>query len=139
MVTVPENINTKRLDLTQQSETQHLDPDTFYQTIIDNNIFRPLNWEPLHREPDYRLLGTIIATDGHQATAYIQDLKSETLNTVSENTKQQPKGFKTIVGSRDFTEYSVTHFPYTRGSRYSRRTVLFKRCLCLLYASANYQ
>ena len=74
---VPENVDT------QEPETQHSDPDAFYQTIIDNNIFRPLNWEPPHREPDYRLLGTIIAADGHEATAYIQDRKSETMYAVS--------------------------------------------------------
>ena len=73
----PENVDT------QLPETQHSDPEAFYQTIIDSNIFRPLNWEPPHRESDYRLLGTILAADGHQGTAYIQDLKSETLNTVS--------------------------------------------------------
>ena len=36
----------------------------FYRTIVDNNLFRPLGWcLPRKKEP-YRLLGTILPTDG---------------------------------------------------------------------------
>ena len=55
---------------------QQVDLDAFYQTIIDNNIFRPLNWEPPQREPAYTLIGTAVATAGNTATAYIQEHKS---------------------------------------------------------------
>ena len=56
---------------------QQVDLDAFYQTIIDNNIFRPLNWEPPQREPAYTLIGTAVATAGNTATAYIQERKSD--------------------------------------------------------------
>ena len=36
----------------------------FYRTIIDNNIFRPLGWAPPCRGEPYRLIGTILPTDG---------------------------------------------------------------------------
>ncbi len=34
--------------------------ETYYQTIIDNNLFRPLGWTPSRRVEPYRLLGTIL-------------------------------------------------------------------------------
>lgn len=38
-------------------------PQAFYQTIIDNNLFRPLGWrQPVHR-PHYQLIATITGTD----------------------------------------------------------------------------
>ena len=61
---------------------QQRDPDAFYQTIIDNNIFRPLNWKPTQKAPTYILLGTIIPTDGGTATAYIQGHSSGPLHIV---------------------------------------------------------
>lgn len=36
----------------------------FYQTIIDNNLFRPLGWRPSVPPPAYRLLGTIMPSEG---------------------------------------------------------------------------
>ena len=37
--------------------------ETYYQTIIDNNLFRPLGWRPpVPREP-YRLIGTVLSRD----------------------------------------------------------------------------
>lgn len=39
------------------------DSVAYYQTIIENNLFRPLGWRPpVPREP-YRLLGTVVARD----------------------------------------------------------------------------
>ena len=38
---------------------------TFYRTIIDNNLFRPLGWTPPRPREPYRLLGTIIPTVGN--------------------------------------------------------------------------
>lgn len=77
------NLDTQKVVPPKHTETEYTDPEAYYQIIIDNNIFRPLNWEPERREPDYSLIGTIVAADGQRATAYIQDRKSETLNTVS--------------------------------------------------------
>ena len=36
----------------------------FYRTIVDNNLFRPLGWRPPRPKSPYRLIGTIIPTDG---------------------------------------------------------------------------
>jgi len=36
----------------------------FYRVIIDNNLFRPLGWTPPRQSFPYRLIGTLIATDG---------------------------------------------------------------------------
>ncbi len=62
--------------LSKGEESQGVDPEAFYQAIIDNNIFRRLNWQPPQRESAYTLLGTAVATDGSSATAYIQERKS---------------------------------------------------------------
>lgn len=73
----------KRERLSKQTDTQQVNLDAFYQTIIDNNIFRPLNWKPPQRESAYTLLGTAIAADGSSATAYIQERKSDRFYAVS--------------------------------------------------------
>ena len=65
------------------TDRQSADLDAFYQTIIDNNLFRPLNWEPPLRDSAYLLLGTIIASDGSRAKAYIQARESEQFYAVS--------------------------------------------------------
>ena len=36
------------------------DSKAYYQTIIDNNLFRPLGWMPPRRIEPYRLIGTIL-------------------------------------------------------------------------------
>ena len=36
----------------------------FYRTIVDNNLFRPLGWRPPRKKEPYRLIGTLIPTDG---------------------------------------------------------------------------
>lgn len=35
----------------------------FYRTIVDNNLFRPLGWQPPRKSEPYRLIGTILPTD----------------------------------------------------------------------------
>ncbi len=64
-----------------------MDIDAYYQTIIDKNIFRPLNWEPPQRVSRYTLLGTAIATDRSSAEAYIQERESNQFYTVSVESK----------------------------------------------------
>lgn len=56
----------------------------FYQTIVDNNLFRPLGWRlPRKREP-YRLLGTRTPTDGKsEAQAILQSTTDGRIYTVS--------------------------------------------------------
>ena len=36
------------------------DTETYYSTIIDNNLFRPLGWTPLRPREPYRLIGTLL-------------------------------------------------------------------------------
>ncbi len=79
---------------------QQVDPEAFYQTIIDNNIFRPLNWEPPLHESAYTLLGTAIATDGSSATAYIQERKSNRFYAVSVGQQVGTMTVKTITPKR---------------------------------------
>lgn len=55
------------------------DSFAYYQTIIDNNIFRPLGWTPPHPVESYRLIGTILPTDTHIPPKAI--LQSTTGNT----------------------------------------------------------
>lgn len=52
----------------------------FYRTIIENNIFRPLGWMPPKPAPVYRLLGTVISTDGTSLQAILQEIASERLH-----------------------------------------------------------
>ena len=54
-------------------------PVSYYQTIIDNNIFRPLGYTPPVQRPQYELIGTITGT--HQK-AFILDKLSQKLYTV---------------------------------------------------------
>lgn len=39
------------------------DSETYYRTIIDNNLFRPLGWSPPPPIEPYRLIGTKLARD----------------------------------------------------------------------------
>lgn len=91
------NQGTKRSALPKLTDTQKVDPDAFYQTIIDNNIFRPLDWEPVQHESTYRLLGTAIATDGSSAKAYIQERKSDRFYAVSVGEQVGKMTVKTIT------------------------------------------
>ena len=52
--------------------------ETFYQTIIDNNLFRPLGWTPPRVREPYRLLGTLLPRDANTSPkAIIQSTASE--------------------------------------------------------------
>ncbi len=90
----------KRARLSKQTNTQQVDPDAFYQTIIDNNIFRLLNWKPPQRESAYTLLGTAIAADGSTATAYIQERESNRFYAVSVGQQVGEMTVKTITPKR---------------------------------------
>ncbi len=57
-------------------------PNEFYQLIVDNNIFRPLGWRPPQKTPQYTLIGTTIASDGSNATAFIVERQSNQFHTV---------------------------------------------------------
>ena len=57
-----ENKEQSRYTPAQDSLTQFRETE-FYQTIIDNNLFRPLGWRPARPRYPYRLLGTLIPKD----------------------------------------------------------------------------
>ncbi len=40
-----------------------LQDTAFYRTIVDNNLFRPLGWQPPRKSEPYRLISTILPTD----------------------------------------------------------------------------
>ena len=66
-----------------QQRTDPLDNDDFYQTIVDNNLFRPLGWRPpKKRNSDYQLLGTM-TNSGMPAKAILQHHTSKRTYTVS--------------------------------------------------------
>ncbi|MDE0017844.1 MAG: hypothetical protein OXU51_16800 [Candidatus Poribacteria bacterium] len=46
-----------------QQPSPVFDSESFYRTIIDNNLFRPLGWTPPRPVEPYQLLGTILPTD----------------------------------------------------------------------------
>ncbi len=56
----------------------------FYRTIVDNNLFRPLGWRPPRPKSLYRLIGTIIPTNGEtQPQAILQATASNKTHTVT--------------------------------------------------------
>lgn len=58
----------RRVQRTPQSV---FDPETYYRTIIENNLFRPLGWRPPRPIEPYRLIGTKLATDANTPTQAI--------------------------------------------------------------------
>jgi len=57
----------------QRTPPRVLDAEAYYQTIIDNNLFRPLGWTPPRPIEPYRLIGTVLARDENTpAEAIIQ-------------------------------------------------------------------
>jgi len=48
----------------EDADSSFQDSD-FYRTLIDNNLFCPLGWTPPRPRNPYRLLGTILPTDGN--------------------------------------------------------------------------
>ena len=99
-----------RLHTSKSEMSQPFDPNAFYQTIIDNNIFRSLNYKPKQREPVFTLLGTSIATNGNTATAYIKDRQSERFHIVKVG---DPLGESTV---QEITSKRVT-LTTKKGSR----------------------
>lgn len=49
------------------------DSESFYRTIIENNLFRPLGWSPPRPKEPYRLIGTVLPRSANTPpTAIIQ-------------------------------------------------------------------
>ncbi len=56
----------------------------FYRTIINNNLFRPLGWQPSRPREAYRLLGILIPNDGQtEAQAILQSTTAGTTHIVN--------------------------------------------------------
>ena len=49
----------------RQTPPPVFETETFYRTIIDNNLFRPLGWRPPRPIEPYRLMGTILPIDAN--------------------------------------------------------------------------
>lgn len=62
---IPEPIKVSEPRRVQRTPQSVFDAEAYYQTIIDNNLFRPLGWRPPRPIEPYRLLGTVLATDAH--------------------------------------------------------------------------
>lgn len=88
METTVVNMNTSGVQLNQETDayqiSKHISDRTgsneksndntdYYQVIVDNNLFRPLGWTPPNKEPEYRLIGTSIDTNGTYSEAFIEE------------------------------------------------------------------
>ena len=72
-----------RLSATTSTKTEKSTTlESFYQTIIDNNIFRPLGWQPPRKQPDYTLIGTAVSQNVTDSKAFILDRRSHQLHIV---------------------------------------------------------
>jgi len=66
-----ENLTPQRQGIADRYQRRHRTPDPltdfqntdFYRTIIDNNLFHPLGWQPPRPREPYRLIGTILPRD----------------------------------------------------------------------------
>ena len=69
---------------TPQEPLTDFQKSKFYRTIVDNNLFRPLGWTPPRPREPYRLIGTLISTDGnHNAQAILQHTTTGGTTTVT--------------------------------------------------------
>lgn len=112
------------------------DSESFYRTIIDNNLFRPLGWSPPRPKEPYRLLGTVLPTDDRtpptailQTTAGNQTyivMTGETLDASTEVVEIKPKQVVlSTEGQRRTLRLTATH--YLNPARVSRRVVSSRR------------
>jgi hypothetical protein len=122
-------------------DTEHPTPavfetETFYQTIIENNLFRSLGWTPPRPTEPYRLIGTILPTDDRtrpkailQTTAGNQTyivMTGETLDASTEVVEIKPKQVVlSTEGQRRTLRLTATH--YLNPARVSRRVVSTRR------------
>ena len=59
-----------------RAEVDFGENETFYKTIIDNNLFRPLGWTPPNNEPAYSLIGTAVDPNGRISQATLLEKRS---------------------------------------------------------------
>ncbi len=77
-------VSSQSKSMQRDATTRNTDstPDSFYQTIIDNNIFRSLGWQPPRKQPDYTLIGTAVSQNVADSKAFILERRSNRLHTV---------------------------------------------------------
>ncbi len=74
--------------------------ETFYKTIIDNNLFRPLGWTPPNNEPSYSLEGTVVNSDGVISQAILLERRSNRYHFVTIGTKLDDMTVTDIQGKK---------------------------------------
>jgi len=57
-------------------------PESFYQFIIDNNLFRSLGWQPPKQQPIYTLIGTAVSQNTSDSKAFILERRSNRFHIV---------------------------------------------------------
>ena len=63
---------------TPQESLTDFQTSSFYRTIVDNNLFRPLGWTPPRQRAPYRLIGTLIPREGETPPqAILQDIRGK--------------------------------------------------------------
>ena len=70
-----------------RAEVDFGENETFYKTIIDNNLFRPLGWTPPNNEPAYSLIGTAVDPNGRISQATLLEKRSNRYHFVRIGTK----------------------------------------------------
>ena len=78
---LPSSVMVPRIEKSIKSPI--FDSESYYRTIIDNNLFRPLGWSPPVRVEPYRLVGTIFPRDTNlPAQAIIKPVSGGTMHVV---------------------------------------------------------
>ena len=57
-------------------------PESFYQFIIDTNLFRPLGWRTPKKQPDWTLIGTAVSENIEESEAFILERSSNRMHIV---------------------------------------------------------
>ena len=57
-------------------------PASFYQFVIDNNLFRPLGWRTPKKQPNYTLIGTAVSENIAASKAFILERSSNHMHIV---------------------------------------------------------
>ena len=70
--------------------------ETFYKTIIEYNLFRPLGWTPPKNEPEYSLEGTAVDPSGVISQAILLERRSNRYHFVTIGTKLDDMTVKDI-------------------------------------------
>ena len=76
--------NTTRRERAKSSDTRNLGyldawkkDASYYDVIVENNLFRPLGWTPSRRQPKYRLIATLLESHGQAAKALLMENASK--------------------------------------------------------------